>query len=299
MSSQPKKVYLITGCSSGLGNALARAALAAGHTVIATSRRPPNNLVEIQSLGDIKWATLDVSSPHLEIQITETILPLAGGKIDVLINNAGIANAAVLEDADLNAARAVLETNFWGAMRLTKLAVGLMRKQGQGQGQGSGGTIVNISSSTSLAPMPLISVYSASKAAVDGFTTALAAEVAPFNIRVLLVTPGGIRTSFIENNAAASGGVVASLRAEYEGTPAEFVLRHLQEPENFRVDPERAAGMVVQAVDGTGPFEGNSKETLRLPLGGETLGVLEGKIAEFRGAMEGFSDIARSVDLIE
>ncbi|KUI71903.1 hypothetical protein VM1G_07511 [Cytospora mali] len=297
MSSQPRKVYLITGCSSGLGNALARTALAAGHTVIATSRRPPNNLVEIQSLGDIKWATLDVSSPHLEIQFTETILPLAGGKIDVLINNAGIANAAVIEDADLDSARDVFETNFWGVMRLTKLAVGLMRKQDQGQG--SGGTIVNISSSSSLAPMPLISVYSASKAAVDGFTTALAAELAPFNIRVLLVTPGGIRTSFIENNAAASGGAVASLKAEYEGTPAEFVLRHLQEPENFKVDPERAAGMIVQAVDGTGPFEGNGKEFLRLPLGGETMGVLEGKIAEFRGAMEGFSDIARSVDLIE
>ncbi|KAK7745830.1 hypothetical protein SLS53_002547 [Cytospora paraplurivora] len=288
MSSHPKLVYLITGCSSGLGYALARAALAAGHTVIATSRNPsktPDKQAEVYSLGG-RWATVDVSSPSLEAQFRETILPL-GGKIDVLINNAGIGRITIIEDAQLDIARDVFETNFWGLVRLTKLAVAAMRAQG-------GGTIVNVGSANSLSPTPLTSIYSASKAAVDGFTAALAAEVAPFNIRVLLVTPGGIRTPFIENGVTGSGGT--SLREDYRGTQAEFVLGGMLEPANFHIDPDKAAKAVILAVDGTGPFEGTGKGYVRLPLGGEALTALEGRIEELRGALDGFVDVAKSVD---
>ncbi|ROW15581.1 hypothetical protein VPNG_02165 [Cytospora leucostoma] len=288
MASPPKLVYLITGCSSGLGYTLAKAALTAGHTVIATSRNPsktPDKLAEVESLGG-RWATLDVSSPSLEAQFRETILPV-GGKIDVLINNAGIGRIAIVEDIQLDVARDVFETNFWGLVRLTKLAVAAMRAQG-------GGTIVNVGSETSLSPKPLTSIYSASKGAVDGFTVALAAEVAPFNIRVLLVTPGGIRTPFVENGATGGGGT--SLREEYRGTPAEFVLGVMLEPANFHVDPHKAAEVIIHAVDGTGPFERTGRGFVRLPLGGETLAGLESRIGELRGALDGFGDVAKSVD---
>lgn len=290
MSPQPK-VYLITGCSSGVGYSLAKAAIAAGHKVIATSRNPsktPDKVAEITSLGGL-WAALDVSSPSLETQFQETILPLTNGKIDVAINNAGIATGSVLEDMSIDAARSVFETNLWGIIRLSKLLIPLMRAQG-------GGSIVNISSSTAVLPMPVIAVYAASKAALDAFTIGLAAEVKPFNIRLLIATPAGIRTPFVENSAAASG--ITPLRSEYRGSEAEAMVNSMQDPNpgSFKIDPERMAEVVVQAIDGTGPFEGKGKDFIRLPLGEDTLGMLQGRIGEMSAAVRNFSDVAKSVD---
>lgn len=291
MSTQPK-VYLITGCSSGLGYSLAKGAIAAGHKVIATSRNPsktPDKVAEIKSLGGL-WAALDVSSPSLESQFQDAILPLANGKIDVVINNAAIANAGVFEDLDIDTARDIFETNVFGIMRLSKLLVPLMRAQG-------GGSIVNISSTTAVLPMPTIAAYAASKAAVDAFTISLAAEVAPFNIRLLIATPAGIRTSFVDSSVAAGG--LTPLRPEYKGSESEALLESVQDPKTLRIDPERAAKVVVQAVDGTGPFEGKGNDFLRIPLGEDALGMLQGRIGELSGALQNFSDIAKSVDFEE
>lgn len=289
MSTQPK-VYLITGCSSGLGYSLAKAAITAGHKVIATSRNPaktPDKVAEITSLGG-QWAMLDVSSPSLETQFQETILPLANGKIDAVINNAAISAGSVFEDLSFDTARSIFETNVWGIMRLSKLLIPVMRAQG-------GGTIVNISSSSSIYPMGTIAVYAASKAAVDAFTIALASEVKPFNIRVLIATPAGIRTPMLENSIAADR--VMSPRSEhYKGSEAEALLNMVQDPKFLKIDPERAAKVVVQAVDGTGPFEGKGKDFVRVPLGGDTLGMLQGRVGELSAAVQNFSDVAKSVD---
>lgn len=288
MSTQAK-VYLITGCSSGLGYSLAKAAIAAGHKVIATSRNPsktPDKVAEITSLGG-QWATLDVSSPSLETQFQEAIHPLANGKIDVVINNAAMAAGAVFEDLSLDTARNIFETNVWGIMRLSKLLIPLMRAQG-------GGTIVNISSTTAVYPMGTIAAYAASKAAVDAFTISLAAEVKPFNIRLLIATPAGIRTPFVDNSLAAGG--FTPLRSEYKGSEAEALLNMVQDPTLLKIDPERMAKVVVQAADGTGPFEGKGTDFIRVPLGGDALGMLQGRIQELNAAVENFSDVAKSVD---
>lgn len=288
MSTQ-SKVYLITGCSSGLGYSLAKAAIAAGHKVIATSRNPsktPDKVAEITSLGGL-WAALDVASPSLEAQFQDTILPLTNGKIDVVINNAAIATGTVFEDLGIDVARGVFDTNVWGIMRLSKLLVPLMRAQG-------GGSIVNISSTTAVFPMPTIAVYAASKAAVDAFTIALAAEVKHFNIRMLIATPAGIRTPFVDNSAAAGGNI--PLRPEYKGSEVEAVLSMVEDPKTFKIDPELAAKVIVQAVDGTGPFEGKAKDFLRVPLGEDALGMLQGRIDELGTAVQNFADVAKSVD---
>lgn len=287
MSTQPK-VYLITGCSSGLGYSLAKAAIAAGHKVIATSRnlsKTPDKVAEITSLGGL-WVALDVSSSSLESQIQDTILPLTNGKIDVVINNAAIGTGSVLEDVDIDAARGIFETNVWGIVRLSKLLVPLMRAQG-------GGSIVNISSTTAVYPMPTISVYSATKAAVDAFTIALAAEVAPFNIRLLIATPAGIRTPFVDKVAAEG---IPPLRPEYKGTEVEAVVNMIQDPAGFKIDPDRAAEVVVQAVDGTGPFEGKGKDFLRIPLGEDALRMLQVRAEELSTAVHNFSDVAKGVE---
>lgn len=287
MPAQPK-VYLITGCSSGLGYSLAKSAIAAGHKVIATSRNPsktPEKVAEIASLGGA-WGTLDVSSPSLETQFQETILPLANGKIDVVINNAAVGSTSIFEDHEIDAARGVFETNVWGVMRLTKLLVPLMRAQG-------GGSIINISSVVSVFPMPTISVYSATKAAVDAFTISLAAEVAPFNIRVLIATPAGIRTPF-SVNAKAHGTL--SLRPEYKGTEVEAMVESVHDPAVLKIDPDRMAEVIVEAVDGTGRFEGKPKDFLRIPFGEDTLRMLQARAGEMSAAVENFSDVAKGVE---
>ncbi|KAG8157701.1 hypothetical protein KVR01_012363 [Diaporthe batatas] len=289
MPTQPK-VFLITGCSSGLGYSLAKAAIAAGHKVIATSRNPsktPEKVAEITSLGGL-WAALDVSSPSLETQFQETILPLAKGKIDAVINNAAIGLTGVVEDIEIDAARGVFETNVWGIIRLSKLLVPLMRAQG-------GGSIVNISSTTGVLPIPNVSVYSATKAAVDAFTLALAAEVAPFNIRVLITTPAGIRTPFADNSAAHSS---SSLRSEYRGTEVEAMVKMVEDPAAFKIDPDRMSEVVVHAVDGTGPFEGKPKDFIRVPFGDDALRMIKVRVDELNAAMENFSGMAQGVDVL-
>lgn len=179
MSIQPK-VYLITGCSSGLGYHLCKTVLSAGHKLIATSRSPsktPKVVAEIKSLGG-HWGQLDVTSPDLATQF-HSLLNVYG-RIDVLVNNAGIAIGNTVEHTDEEKARTVFVTNFFGIMRTCQLAIPIMRTQGTG-------TIVNVSSGSIVNPMPLISVYAASKCVVEGFTEALRKEVAAFGIRVLPV----------------------------------------------------------------------------------------------------------------
>lgn len=284
-----RKVYLITGCSGGLGLALARAAIRAGHKVIATSRNPsktPEVVQEVTSIGG-QWATLDVASPTLETDFQENIIPLLPqGRLDVLINNAGIAPAGVIETLELQSAKAAFDTNFWGLLRMVQLAIPIMRAQG-------GGDIVSISSTNAVTPFPLLSVYSASKAAVDALTTALVGEVATFGIRVLLVTPAGIRTNFVDNNM--QGNEREELGEVYKGTSAEAVMGHLMSKAAFKIDPEKAAATIVDAVDKAGPF---TEESLtRLPLGAHAVSALIGKAEELKDCGVMFGDIAKGVDL--
>ncbi|KAF3763901.1 NAD(P)-binding protein, partial [Cryphonectria parasitica EP155] len=286
------KVYLITGCSSGLGYEIAITALKAGHKVIATSRNPsktPDKVQQITNLGG-QWAALNVSSPTLEAQFHNTILPLLpNGRLDTLINNAGIAVGSVVEDIHMDAARDILETNFWGTMRLSRLAVPIMRAKG------GGGNIVNISSSNALLPLPMLSIYAASKSAIDSFSLSLAGEVAQFGIRVMVVSPAGMRTSFVQNGEDQSQAG-KDLREEYKGTSVEAVMHAITDLGNFKVDPVRAAAVIVAAIDGTGVFEGVPKDFFRLPIGAQSIDALEMRIGELKGCLEGLSAVANSVD---
>ncbi|PSR88606.1 hypothetical protein BD289DRAFT_407969 [Coniella lustricola] len=288
------KTYLIAGCSRGLGHSLALAALKAGQKVIATSRNPEasSELVqEVTSLGG-HWATLDVASTDLESQFKHIL--------DVLINNAGIATGAVVEQMDLEASRSIFETNFWGLFRLCQLAIPVLKTQGATGGGGGGGrsSIVNISSTNALFPLPVLSVYSASKAAVDAFTLSLAMEVAHFGIRVLLITPAGMRTPFVQSGGA-SHDPKKLLPEDYHNTQVEAIANMVVDMGNFVIDPLKAAQTIVQAVDGTGPFEKMLKDFVRVPLGAKSLDALQIRSGELTGSLEAFSGVAKSVDLEE
>lgn len=261
----PPKVYLITGCSSGLGLSLARAVLKAGHKVIATSRNPSKNpdlVSEIKSQGG-EWLPLDPTSADADAQFEAAVKIY--GTIDCLINNAGVGIGGALEDGTMDEVRDVMEINFFGLVRLTKLALPHMREHGSG-------TIVNVSSSVVAENLPGLSLYTASKWAVEGFSESLAGEVAPFGIRVLIVEPGAMRTAFVTQGAGNNARFVP-VSETYQNSPVAMVYQGLQAMDGTQaIDPAKAGDMIVHAVEGTGDFlkQGKMGDILRLPIGQPT-----------------------------
>lgn len=180
------KTVLITGCSSGYGHATALHFHAQGWNVIATMRTPHDGVLPLS--GRLHLLPLDVTKPE---SIAATIE--AAGPIDVLVNNAGIGLIGALEATSMAKARDVFETNTFGVMAMTQAVIPQFRARG-------GGVIVNVTSSVTLAPMPLVSVYAASKHAIEGFTASLEHELRDFGVRVKLVEPGyGPGTRFTQN----------------------------------------------------------------------------------------------------
>lgn len=180
------KTVLITGCSSGYGLETARHFHAKGWTVIATMRTPRNDLMP--SSDRLRLLPLDVTNPE---SITAAIE--AAGPIDALVNNAGIGTVGAFEATPMGQVRKLFETNTFGAMAMMQAVIPGFRAQ-------RSGVIVNVTSSVTLAAMPLAAAYTASKTAIEGFTGSLAHEMQAFGIRVKLVEPGyGPTTRFSQN----------------------------------------------------------------------------------------------------
>ncbi|MGH8084562.1 MAG: SDR family oxidoreductase [Lysobacter sp.] len=170
------KTVLITGCSSGFGLETARYFLDRDWKVIATMRTPREDV--LPRSDRLQVLTLDVTDPESIRRAVE-----AAGPIDVLVNNAGIGMLGALEGTSMETAREVFETNTLGTMAVTQAVLPQFRQR-------KAGVIVNVTSSVTLKPLPLLSVYTASKAATNAFTESLALELRPFNVRVNLVIPG-------------------------------------------------------------------------------------------------------------
>ncbi|RVV98262.1 SDR family NAD(P)-dependent oxidoreductase [Mesobaculum littorinae] len=215
---------LITGCSSGFGQAIAAQFVDQGWEVIATMRSPSvEGLPESERLQTL---ALDVTDPE---SIAAAIAD--AGQIDVLVNNAGVGMLNVLEGADIARARELFETNVLGAMAMTRAVMPAMRAQ-------RSGVVVNVSSSVTLRPLPALSIYSASKAALNAFTESFALEAAEFGIRARLVLPGSAPSTSFGRNAVARMGMdvpeaygpfvqayFQSLQSATEKTEAQDVAR--------------------------------------------------------------------------
>jgi NAD(P)-dependent dehydrogenase (short-subunit alcohol dehydrogenase family) len=232
-----QQTWFITGSSRGLGRALAQAALDAGDRVVATARRP-EQLAEIAGQhGDrVLPVALDVTdSPAVQAAVaagTERF-----GRLDVVVNNAGYANLAPIETGGESDFRAQFETNFWGVYHVSRAVIPLLRAQG-------GGTIVQFSSvGGRVGGSPGIASYQAAKFAVDGFSRVLAAETAPFGVRVMVVEPSGFATDW-----AGSSMAIHDIPADYDATIGAMHRRMRANPAGPAGDPARAARIVVQAV---------------------------------------------------
>jgi NAD(P)-dependent dehydrogenase (short-subunit alcohol dehydrogenase family) len=182
------QTILITGCSSGYGLETARYFLSKQWTVIATMRTPREGL--LPGSESLRILPLDVTDADSIAKVLE-----AAGPIDALVNNAGIGVVGAFEATPMSHIRAVFDTNTFGVMAMTQAVIPQMRER-------RSGVIVNVTSSATLAPMPLAAAYTASKQAIEGFTGSLAHELAQFNIRAKLVEPGYAPTTRFAQNTS-------------------------------------------------------------------------------------------------
>ncbi|AIY43260.1 Short-chain dehydrogenase/reductase SDR [Collimonas arenae] len=195
------KTILITGCSSGFGLETAKYFLDRDWKVVATMRTPREDLLPRSE--HLRVLALDVTDPHSIRQAVE-----ATGPIDVLVNNAGIGLLDALEGISMETAREVFETNTLGTIAVTQAVLPQFRQR-------KAGVIVNVTSSVTLKPLPLLAVYTASKAAINAFTESLALELQPFGIRVSLVLPGRAPdTRFGENAQPRMQGSIPEAYAD-------------------------------------------------------------------------------------
>lgn len=196
------KTVLITGCSSGFGLETAKFFLDRDWNVIATMRTPREDVLPRSER--LRVLALDVSNPESVRSTVE-----AAGPIDVLVNNAGIGLLGIFEGSPIERTREVFETNTFGTLMMTQAVLPQFRQR-------KAGVIVNVSSSTTLKPLPMLSLYTASKAAVNAFTESLALELQQFNIRVKLVIPGrSPETSFSKNAQPRMQGGIPEAYAEF------------------------------------------------------------------------------------
>ncbi len=192
-------VVVITGCSSGFGLLSALHFARQGDTVYATMRNTAK-AVELEQAKQaeslpIEVLQLDVTDDASVAAAARHVLD-AAGRVDVLVNNAGLGHHGPIEDTDLAGAREIFETNFFGALRVTNAFLPAMRKQGSG-------VIVNVSSLAAPVTPPFTGIYAASKRALEGISEALHYEMHPFGVRVAIIEPGGFETSIEQNRRMA------------------------------------------------------------------------------------------------
>ncbi|MBQ8102100.1 MAG: SDR family oxidoreductase [Afipia sp.] len=246
------KTILITGCSSGYGLETARHFDAQGWKVIATMRTPREDILPRNDT--LRVLPLDVTRPE---SIAAVIA--ASGPIDVLVNNAGIGLFGAFEATPMTTVREVFETNTFGMMAMTQAVLPQFRAR-------KSGVVVNVTSSATLAPMPLVAAYTASKTAIEGFTGSLAHELAAFRVGVKLVEPGyGPTTRFSSNSGNRMEGLIPQAYAPF----AQQVFAAFTQPAAVTTESDVAEAVWRAANDATGQ--------LRFPAGADAVALAQAR----------------------
>jgi NAD(P)-dependent dehydrogenase (short-subunit alcohol dehydrogenase family) len=278
--SMPKRqrVWLITGCSAGFGQELVLAALAAGDRVMATARKP-EHLAELARLGGdrVRTAALDVTDPAAVGAAVEATLA-EFGRIDVVVNNAGYGTVGAVEELTMVELREVLEVMFFGAVAVTKAVLPHLREQGSG-------AIVQMSSQGGQLSPPGFGAYCAAKFALEGLSEALAAELAPFGVRVLIVEPGAFRTEFGGTRMRRSRRIEA-----YDVSTGATRLAVDTMDGTQPGDPVKAAAAILTVLDSDRP-------PLRLALGRDAVANLHTHQDKLRADLDQWATLSTSTDL--
>ena len=272
-------VWLITGCSKGLGRALAKQALAAGYRVVATARRTADIADLVAMHGNAALAVeLDVTATD-QIDAAVVAAEARFGGIDVLVNNAGYGYLAAIEEGEDADVRALFETDLFGPVNLVKAVLPGMRARRRGH-------IVNVSSIGGLVTYPGVGYYHMVKFSIEAMSDTLAKELAPLGIGVTVVAPGAFRTDF---RGPASIKQSVTRIDDYAGTAGKSRDGTLAGHRRQAGDPARGARAIIAAVEAERP-------PVHLLIGGDALDQFRGKLDALRQETDTWETVTRSTD---
>jgi NAD(P)-dependent dehydrogenase (short-subunit alcohol dehydrogenase family) len=277
-TTSEKQIWLVTGAGRGMGTDIAKAALAAGHAVVATGRNPQRVTDAIGEHEDLLVVPLDVTDPA-GVQAAVEAAVSRFGRIDVVVNNAGNFKAGFFEEITPDDFRAQVETVLFGSINVARAVLPLMRAQ-------RAGLLVQISSTAGIAGGQFLSAYAAAKFGVEGWFESLAAEVAPFGIRTLLVEPGFFRTDLL---TPESTDFAESTISDYTQRTHDTVAQWQSMNGKQGGDPAKLAAALLQLV-------GRDTTTLRWPAGADAVTTLEQKATSLRADADANRDLSSHLD---
>src|SRR5271167_3193836 len=232
------KVWLVTGSASGLGRSIAEAVLASSDCLVATARDPRRLEDLVQKYGDqIRTAPLDVADEQAAYAAAQVAMD-AFGRLDVVVNNAGYGDIAPFEQVSSERFKALVDTNFYGVVNMTRAALPIMRKQ-------KSGCILQVSSAGGRLALPGSTAYHAAKWAVGGFTESLAQEVAPFGVKLCALEPGGMRTNWGDR----ANKDTPDLLPDYEPSVGAVVKALASYWGQETSDPAKVAQLILRLAD--------------------------------------------------
>jgi NAD(P)-dependent dehydrogenase (short-subunit alcohol dehydrogenase family) len=276
-----KKTWFITGAGRGMGVEFAKAALAAGHKVVATGRNPDAVAQAVGDSDELLVAKLDVTStPDAEAAVNAAVDRF--GRIDVLVNNAASFYAGYFEELAAEQMERQLATSLIGPMNVTRAVLPVMRKQRSGH-------VVTISSSAGLVGFEYCTAYAASKFGVEGFMESLAPEVQPFGIHTTIVNPGFFRTELLTKESTNYAERSIEDYAQRNAAQREF-----WESQNGQQsgDPAKLAEALLRIV-------GEKQPPRRLIAGADAIGTAEEVIATLQQEIDAFRELSSSLALDE
>ncbi|MBO1334934.1 oxidoreductase [Streptomyces sp. VRA16 Mangrove soil] len=277
-TSSNAKVWLVTGATSGFGRAIAEAAVAAGDTVIGTARRAEGLADLVAAHPDqVEAISLDITDGARVDAVAADVLARYG-RVDVLVNNAGRTQVGAFEETTDTELRDLFELHVFGPARLTRALLPQMRER-------RGGAIVNMSSVGGQLSFGGFSAYSATKAALEQLSEGLAAEVAPYGVKVLVVEPGAFRTNLFGKGAAYFSEPLPA----YDET-AGATRRMVEGSDGLQPgDPAKAAAAIRLALEA-------ERTPLRLPLGGDAVDGITAHIDAQRADLAAWEKVSRGTD---
>ena len=278
-----KKVWLITGCSSGLGQEIALAALEQGDIVVATARNP-DVLSDLASKGAI-IERLDVTASDASLADTvQRVLSKTGGRIDVLVNNAGYVLSGGIEECSRDEVYAQFDANVFGQLNMIRAVLPVMRRQRDG-------VVANLGSIAGWNGSAGAGLYCATKACAAMVTEALRDEVAHLGIRVTCIEPGYFRTNLLGGRRLRAQNVIEDLKAGVDPTLTSLDGYNLKQPG----DPKKGAKLIVNALTGRGSCQGLELPA-RLMIGRDAYKIVLGALDKTREHFEAWRSLATSTD---
>ena len=272
------KVWFITGASRGLGVDIARKALAAEHSVVATGRNPDRVLQAAGAHDNLLTVALDITDPEAAIAAAKAAVDRFG-RIDVLVNNAGNFYAGYFEEISATQFRAQMETNFFGPLNVTRAILPVMRKQRCGQ-------VITITSTAGLIGQEFVVAYAASKFALEGWMESLRFDVGPYGIGTMAVEPGFFRTELLVEGAST---IWPELSIEdYAGRTTQTIAAWKGMNGQQGGNPAKLAAALVTLSD-------SGELPLRFVAGADAMAAVEANLKAIQGQIDAHRDLSASL----